>query len=248
MLINYLKTEKPEKAEHGERGRYYVSIGEIAIAVKLNIKPYMESIVAIIKMGITSKKRSEFFSEALRCLSMMAIAIGGALRPYMNEIIPDLFNGGLSNDLTECIQTLRLHVPAVATDAQEMLLNHIALSLGYRPFSESASKNAQTPQKRQTGHQSAQAIGKVQSIEFSSASSIEEDLNTSVALTLTVLRAFDFTTNTNVKSFDSYLEQFLRVSIMGYLDNSSVMVRRESARTIAILVGKVCIDVLFCFV
>lgn len=65
---------------------------------------------------------------------------------------------------------------------------------------------------------------------------IFEDTET-IALALKTLGEFDFATNTNVKNFDAYLVDLVRDCVVNFLDNDSVVVRKEAALTTAILVG-----------
>jgi FKBP12-rapamycin complex-associated protein len=99
--INYLtamiKAKEPKA---------YISLGEIAVAVKGNIRPYLDPLVGLIRMGFQAKKKGEFSNEALTCLSMVAVAVGPALRSYMQDILPEMLNGGLSENLTESMAVL----------------------------------------------------------------------------------------------------------------------------------------------
>lgn len=90
----------------------------------------MESIIGVIKQGLLTKKKAEFCSDALTCISMLAIgnyiatylvtllAIGPALRSYMEDLLPDMFNGGLSETLTQSLTTLAKNIPAIMPSIQ----------------------------------------------------------------------------------------------------------------------------------
>lgn len=47
-----------------------------------------------------------------------SIAIGPALRSYMEDLLPDMFNGGLSETLTQSLTTLAKNIPAIMPSIQ----------------------------------------------------------------------------------------------------------------------------------
>lgn len=55
----------------------------------LYIKPYLETTVGMIKKGLSANKK-EFCPEALTCISMLASAVGPALIPHVNALMPQV--------------------------------------------------------------------------------------------------------------------------------------------------------------
>lgn len=46
---------------------------------------------------------------------------------YMEDLISEMFNGGLSETLTTSLKTLGQYIPAIMPDVQEILLNYLVL-------------------------------------------------------------------------------------------------------------------------
>lgn len=65
---------------------------------------------------------------------MLAVAVGTALRSYMQDLLPDMLNGGLTETLTSSLHTLGQHIPAIMPDIQELLLQYLASILGRTDF------------------------------------------------------------------------------------------------------------------
>lgn len=118
-------------------------------AVSGKIKPFLDSIVSAIRLGIAPAKKKEFCPESLTCASMLARfftsyshltlncrAVGPALRSYMDELLGDMMCIGLHPVLTSSLRVMGEHIPAVMPDIQEFLLNLLSTMLGHRPFSE----------------------------------------------------------------------------------------------------------------
>jgi FKBP12-rapamycin complex-associated protein len=58
-----------------------------------------------------AQKKKEFCPETLTCIAMLATAVGPALRSYMEELLGEMFNSGLSATLTASLKTLAKHIP-----------------------------------------------------------------------------------------------------------------------------------------
>lgn len=74
--------------------------------MKSHIKIYLDQYISLIKAGLQAKKKADFEAEALTCLGMLAVAVGPALRSYMSELLPEMLNGGLTNELTDALSIL----------------------------------------------------------------------------------------------------------------------------------------------
>lgn len=55
-------------------------------------------------LGTKGKEASSFCEEALTCTCMLAQALGNVLRTPMADIIPLMFNAGLTEALAEALQ------------------------------------------------------------------------------------------------------------------------------------------------
>jgi hypothetical protein len=95
-------------------------------------KPYLEVIMTTVKSGIGGKKKSEFIVEAVQCLGPLSSAVGSSLRTYIQELLPEFFGGGLTEEVTGTLKILGNFIPVVKTDIQEILLNQIASILGLK--------------------------------------------------------------------------------------------------------------------
>lgn len=71
------------------RSVVFIALGEIAVAVGGNIMPYLESIVVMIKNGLSGKGKA-FCHEALTCISMLASVVGDALLTHMPILLPQV--------------------------------------------------------------------------------------------------------------------------------------------------------------
>eukprot|EP01119_Soliformovum_irregulare_P016010 TRINITY_DN4594_c0_g1_i2.p1 TRINITY_DN4594_c0_g1~~TRINITY_DN4594_c0_g1_i2.p1 ORF type:complete len:2365 (-),score=692.80 TRINITY_DN4594_c0_g1_i2:62-7156(-) len=224
FVTDYLNTVIPYLVglirKDTEKGKCYISLGEIAIAVGGSIKPFLESIIAVVKTGLLSKKKTEFSYESLTCMAMLARGIGPALRGYMEELLPEMFNAGLSDTLTSALKTICEFIPTIMPDIQEALLNYIAHTLGHRPFSQ----NDHPARLKRT----ASMIG----VLDTSGKTIENDPE-NISLALETLGSFDFATNTNVRNFGLYLEEVIRDTVVNYLDNDDPTIRLRAAQTCA---------------
>jgi len=80
-LISMAKKERSE-----DKPTAFIAMGEIALAVKGNIGPYLEKIVPIIKATLNAKNRS-YCPQSLTCVSMISSVAGPALQKDMHEIL-----------------------------------------------------------------------------------------------------------------------------------------------------------------
>lgn len=127
--VTFLKNEIIKK-DGGEKNKSFLSLGEIALSVKTQIKPYLDAIMGLVKSSIQTKKKIDFVPEALVCLSNIAEALGPTARSHMQDLLPDLFNGGLNDQVVETLTNFGKFIPGMKTEIQEILLNHISNVVG----------------------------------------------------------------------------------------------------------------------
>eukprot|EP01117_Protostelium_nocturnum_P012841 TRINITY_DN4758_c0_g1_i1.p1 TRINITY_DN4758_c0_g1~~TRINITY_DN4758_c0_g1_i1.p1 ORF type:complete len:2361 (-),score=843.62 TRINITY_DN4758_c0_g1_i1:69-7151(-) len=220
-----------------EKGRCYLSIGEISMAVGANIKPHAESILTVIKAGLKGGKKGEFYPEALTCLGYLSVGCGSSLRGQVEDVLPELFNNGLSKTLTASLKMIGSAIPASMASVQQHLLDHLALTLGYQVFTghfgngTSSNEGSLRYPKKHTGPPIPQ---------HSSFDKLPADIvitNDDIALALEILGTFDFVTNTNVRSFDDYIVELMRDCVANYLDHEQPNIRKQSAACCTKLIG-----------
>ncbi|ORY80056.1 PtdIns-3-kinase tor2 [Protomyces lactucae-debilis] len=203
-LLAQLKKER-------DRTSSYVAIGEVAIAVKSAMNPYLDAILANVREGLATKGRARRENETaiFQCISMLAIAVGQALKPHMHELLDMMFACGLSETLRNALVDLAHHIPPLLPTIQERLLNLLSLILSGRPFRPPGAPTAMV-----TSHPSREARDAL-AIEGRDA-----DL---VSLALTTLGTFDFTNNV--------LNELVRDCVISYLEDDNSEVRKAAALT-----------------
>lgn len=159
----------------------------------------------------------------MTCLAYLAEAIGHTLRTYIQDLMPEFLNGGLSEPIISALEKLGRYIPIIMPDIQELLLNYLSAVLGFKSIGENTRRGS-IRGNRHSGSVS----------ETGKPLIIEETEN--VALALTTLGSFNFVTNTNVKNFEWYLDELARDCVVKYLDIPQAAIRREAARTAAKLV------------
>lgn len=86
----------------------------------------------MIKTGLSGKGK-QFCPEALTCISMLASAVGPALVPHVHALLPQMFNAGLSQTLTDSLRDLT-QIPALIPSIQQKLLDLVSQVLSNKPF------------------------------------------------------------------------------------------------------------------
>eukprot|EP01132_Coremiostelium_polycephalum_P005602 gene5602-6970_t len=201
-----------------EKSTAFIALGEIAVAVGGSIKPYLDSIVVMIKSALSSKGK-QFCPEVLTCISMLASAVGSAMIPHMQVILPQMFQAGLTQVLTDSLKELTIHLPALIPHIQQKLLMLLSHVLANKPFSE---PGAPSPYRK-----SAAPFQGVPLPTIGQNSDIDPAM---IALALKTLGNFDFSKHN--------LLEFVRECVVNYLDDDNIEIRREAAITCSQLMVK----------
>ncbi|KAF2071336.1 hypothetical protein CYY_007349 [Polysphondylium violaceum] len=196
-----------------ERSTAFISLGEISMAVGGNIKPYLDSIVVMIKSALGTKGK-QFCPEVLTCISMLASAVGPSMIPNMQVILPQMFAPGLTQVLTDSLKDLTIYLPTLIPHIQSKLLMLLSQVLANKPFSE---PGAPSPYRK-----SATPFQGVSLPQLGQNSDVDPQM---IALALKTLGSFDFSKHN--------LLEFVRECVVGYLDDDNPEIRREAAITCA---------------
>lgn len=198
----------------------YTSAGEIAknmggFVYKLG--PYLNQLIDAIKDGLMIRGKGKeaagsFCEEALTCICMLAQALGNVLRTPMADIIPLMFNAGLTEQLAEALQVLSRTFPKLHPIIQERLLEHLSQVLTGLPYLKAISSHS---------------TGGVQVNHKTISANTPPAL---IALALHTLGSFNFS--------GQNISDFLRDHVVPYLDDEHASVRREAALTCAAFIGK----------
>lgn len=204
-LLAQLKKER-------DRSFSFVAIGEVAVAVKAAMNPYLEAILSNIREGLSVRGRGKRENEAsiFQCISMLATAVGQALRPHMHELLDMMFSCGLSEPLRRALVDLAHYIPPLLPTIQDRLLNLLSMILSGKPFRPPGS-----PQKLQITNSTAR--------ETREAHASEVKVSELVTLALTTLGTFDFTNHV--------LNEFVRDCVISYLEDDNAEVRKSAALT-----------------
>jgi FKBP12-rapamycin complex-associated protein len=203
-LLAQLKKER-------DRTSSYVAIGEVAIAVKSAMNPYLDAILANIREGLAAKGRARRENEAaiFQCISMLATAVGQALRPHMHEVLDMMFSCGLSESLCNALVDLAHYIPPLLPTIQERLLNLLSVILSGRPFRPPGAPNA------------IMANAPVREARDTHGSEVRD--TELITLALTTMGTFDFSNNV--------LNEFVRDCIISYLEDDASEIRKAAALT-----------------
>ncbi|KTW30812.1 hypothetical protein T552_00524 [Pneumocystis carinii B80] len=195
-----------------DRTSPFAAIGHIAVAVGNNIEPYLDSILEIIKEGLTAKGRNREAQEApiFQCISMLAIAVGNSLTKYLHQLLDMMFCCGLSEPLRQALVDLTCHIPSFFPIIQERLLNLLSMILSGKPF-----KVLGSPATSHSTQSNSLAIYDPKIYDNKDSEFIILALNT--------LRTFDFS--------GYALNEFIRDCAISYLESDNLEVRKMAALT-----------------
>jgi serine/threonine-protein kinase mTOR len=148
----------------------FIAMGEMALALKSHINPYLEQIMAMVRQILVSKRPG--YIEAMQCVSMLSQAVGPALSQYLGDILGLMFDTGLSTSLTDCLTELVRFTPSFLPMIQERLLDLLSLVLSGKPYYHSGTpasfrKKKASPQFMDS-RKSALALNTLGSFDFSS--------------------------------------------------------------------------------
>ncbi|KAG2355693.1 atypical PIKK FRAP protein kinase [Suillus spraguei] len=202
--------EKPN-----ERSFAFVAIGHTATAVGSDMKPFLDSIMAQIKIGLQARGKKNAPSEEpiFQCVGMLASAVGPNLTKLLHDQLDLFFACGLSEPLRQALMAIARNIPPLLKTIQDRLLDLLSMILCGQPY---------------------KAIGAPPSLVRSDVSAFTRDLSSSqttrsgksselVTLALSTLGTFDFSGH--------ILNEFVRNAALPYLEDDNADVRRAGALT-----------------
>eukprot|EP00742_Colponemidia_sp_Colp-10_P007030 GILJ01007544.1.p1 GENE.GILJ01007544.1~~GILJ01007544.1.p1 ORF type:complete len:2402 (-),score=355.14 GILJ01007544.1:281-6541(-) len=193
----------------------------MALAVGDHITPYIDSIIALIKDGLTPRSRRPFCHEALTCVSMLPRAVGPALVPHMQDLVDQMFSAGLSSTLINALRELSQHIPSLLPAIQEKLLSAISVILTQKPYAGSAAMmDNRRSSSNLTASFMAQKFDLVSSAQASATDVTDASL---IVLALNTLGSFEFRNH--------QLIQFVKDIVITFLDDENASIRKEAAIT-----------------
>eukprot|EP01135_Chromosphaera_perkinsii_P003113 Nk52_evm2s236 gene=Nk52_evmTU2s236 len=199
-----------------EKSLAFLSCGQIALAVKENMVPYLDSIMQAIKDGLTPKGRGKltYDTTIFSCISMLAEAVGPALQSHISELLDLMFLAGLNSSLTDALKDLAKYIPDLLKPIQDRLLDMLSNVLAKQPY-----KHPGAP--KSTG--STRGL-KVTSSPTTNSFGVHETFDSqTVTLALKILGNFNF---------EGYaLTHFVQQHVVQYLEDENKAIRREAATT-----------------
>lgn len=194
------------------------SVGELALAVGPAITPHTPQLVEMVSAALAGptsaappqarpRRHGQDSSEALRCVSKLAKAVGPSIAPQIETLVDQMFAAGLSQPLLDVLGELARSTPSLLPVVQTRLLTCIAAVLA-GPRSEEGAACGMVSMASAT-----------MALDPSSAN----DENT-VELALRALAAFG--------SDDPRARSVANCSALWYFEHESPQIRREAALTV----------------
>ncbi|KAF9454266.1 phosphatidylinositol 3-kinase [Macrolepiota fuliginosa MF-IS2] len=197
-----------------ERNYAFIAIGHTANAVGSDMKPFLDSIMNHIKIGLQGRGRKNAPSEEplFQCIGMLAAAVGPNLTKLLHDQLDLMMSCGLSEPLKNALVVIAKHIPPLLKTIQDRLLDllsHVLSGQPYKPL------GAPPP------------VGRPEVANITTnvtASQVSHDKSPELlALALTTLGSFDFSGHV--------LNEFVRNCAVPYLEDDHAEVRRAAALT-----------------
>ncbi|KAF9482580.1 atypical/PIKK/FRAP protein kinase [Pholiota conissans] len=202
--------EKPN-----ERSYAFIAIGHTATAVGSDMKPFLESIMMQIKIGLQGRGRKNAPSEEpiFQCVGMLASAVGPNLTKLLHDQLDLMIACGLSEPLVQALVSIAKYIPPLLKTIQDRLLDLLSNILNGQPY---------------------KPLGAPPSLARNELPTLNRDLNPTqingveknpelITLALTTLGSFDFSGHV--------LNEFVRTCALPFLEDDNPEVRRASALT-----------------
>ncbi|KAI0040710.1 atypical/PIKK/FRAP protein kinase [Auriscalpium vulgare] len=194
-----------------ERSFAFIAIGHVASAVGSDMKPFLDSIMAQIKLGLQNRgKKAPSEEPMFQCVGMLASAVGPNLTKLLHDQLDLMFACGLSEPLTQALAAIAQHIPPLLKTIQDRLLELLSVILSGQPY---RALGAPTPLVRDN-------VSRDINTSTSGSTSKSPEL---ITLALNTLGSFDFTGHV--------LNEFVRNCALEYLEEDHAEVRRAAALT-----------------
>ncbi|KAF8637601.1 hypothetical protein AX17_002670 [Amanita inopinata Kibby_2008] len=199
--------EKPH-----ERSYAFIAIGHTANAVRSDMKPFLEPIMAHIKQGLQGRGRRNSPSEEpiFQCIGMLAAAVGPNLTKLLHDQLDLMLACGLSDPLRQALIAIAKHIPPLLRTIQDRLLDLLSITLSgqpHKPLGSPPSLNRPT-------------LSRDLSVTQAASGDKSPEL---ITLALVTLGSFDFSGHV--------LNEFVRTCALPYLEDDDPEVRRAAAQT-----------------
>mmetsp|Transcript_48383 Transcript_48383/g.54822 ORF Transcript_48383/g.54822 Transcript_48383/m.54822 type:complete len:3288 (-) Transcript_48383:257-10120(-) len=95
----------------------------------------LDEIFALVSKGLkyrstsSSRKSTVIHIAAFHCAADLIKALGETAQPYINGLIDDMFNAGLSNDLIQCLHAIAKCVPEQQNIIEDRLFQEVSICL-----------------------------------------------------------------------------------------------------------------------
>ncbi|KAF8448980.1 phosphatidylinositol 3-kinase [Boletus edulis BED1] len=197
--------EKPN-----ERSFAFIAIGHTATAVGSEMKSFLDSIMAHIKLGLQQRGKKNAPSEEpiFQCVGMLASAVGPNLTKLLHDQLDLFFACGLSEPLRQALVAIARNIPPLLKTIQDRLLDLLSMILVGQPY---------------------KVIGTPPSLARGDVVAYPRDITKTgkspelITLALSTLGSFDFSGHV--------LNEFVRSAALPYLEDDNADVRRAGALT-----------------
>ncbi|KAG0200191.1 phosphatidylinositol kinase- protein kinase tor1 [Mortierella sp. GBA30] len=208
-LLGQVQMDKERKPfNEMDRSLAFLAIGKLAIVAKQDMANYLDRIMPCIKDGLRAKSKNRMATDApiFSCISMLARAMGPALRFHLVELLDLMLATGLSEGLCQTLTDLSTYIPHSLPEIQDRLLDMISVMLSGQLY---RAPGAPQPRKGSPTRNSAY-IAQTRQVE-------------ATILALKTLGSFNFSGH--------MLNEFVRDTCIVYLDDDHAGVRRSAAQT-----------------
>ncbi|KAJ7577108.1 phosphatidylinositol 3-kinase [Mycena floridula] len=122
-----------------ERTYAFIAIGHTATAMGSDMKPFLDSIMTQIKLGLQGKGKKNAPPEEpiFQCIGMLAAAVGPNLTKLLHDQLDLMFACGLSEPLRQALVAITKHIPPLLKNIQDRLLDLLSVILSgqtYKPL------------------------------------------------------------------------------------------------------------------
>uniref|UniRef100_A0AAU7B991 Serine/threonine-protein kinase TOR n=1 Tax=Pyrrhocoris apterus TaxID=37000 RepID=A0AAU7B991_PYRAP len=118
------------RSRERDKSGAFLTIGFIAIAVKIKIKPFLPKIMEVIKTSLTSrdtgsgKRRLE--PAIFGCITLLSHAVNSVIKDDIKQLLPVMFASGLSQALTTALRELIKTIPQLKKEISDGLLHMLS--------------------------------------------------------------------------------------------------------------------------
>ncbi|TFY65865.1 hypothetical protein EVG20_g5221 [Dentipellis fragilis] len=197
-----------------ERSFAFIAIGHVATAVGSDMKPFLDSIMAQIKLGLQNRgKRAPSEEPMFQCVGMLASAVGPNLTKLLHDQLDLMFACGLSEPLRQALVAIARHIPPLLRTIQDRLLDLLSMILSGQPYKPLGAPPT-------LGRDNVSAVSRDLATSTNGTSAKSPEL---ITLALDTLGSFDFSGHV--------LNEFVRSCALPYLEEDQAEVRRAAAMT-----------------